>query len=50
MYKTKALVQLKQDCMDTFAQSEEMALEFCKGQNIFIHIFQGFMRLFAPLL
>ena len=50
MYKTKALVQLKQDCMDTFAQSEEMTLEFCKNQNVFIHVFQGMMRLFAPLL
>ena len=50
MYKTKALVQLKQDCMDTFAASEEMTLEFCRGQNVFIRIFQGMMRLFAPLL
>jgi cardiolipin synthase len=36
--------------MDTFAQSEEMTLEFCKNQNVFIHVFQGMMRLFAPLL
>ena len=50
MYKTKALMQLKEDCMDTFASSEEMTLEFCRGQNVFIRIFQGMMRLFAPLL
>ena len=50
MYKTKALMQLKEDCMDTFAASEEMTLEFCRGQNVFIRIFQGMMRLFAPLL
>ena len=36
--------------MDTFAASEEMTLEFCRGQNVFIRIFQGMMRLFAPLL
>ena len=50
MYNTKALMQLKEDCMDTFAASEEMTLEFCRGQNVFIRIFQGMMRLFAPLL
>ena len=50
MYKPKALMQLKEDCMDTFAASEEMTLEFCRGQNVFIRIFQGMMRLFAPLL
>ena len=50
MYKTKALMQLKEDCVDTFAASEEMTLEFCRGQNVFIRIFQGMMRLFAPLL
>ena len=33
MYKTKALMQLKEDCMDTFAASEEMTLEFCRGQK-----------------
>lgn len=50
MYKTKALVQLKEDCLETFEISEEMTLEFCKTQNMFIHAFQGMMRLFAPLL
>lgn len=50
MYKTKALIQLKEDCMDTFAESEEISLEFCRRQNIFIRILQGLMRLFTPLL
>ena len=50
MYRTKALEQLKQDCLDTFEQSEEMTLEFCKNQNVFIRILQGMMRLVAPLL
>lgn len=50
MYRTKALEQLKQDCLDTFEQSEEMTLEFCRNQNVFIRILQGMMRLVAPLL
>lgn len=50
MYKTKALEQLKKDCLETFEQSEEMTLEFCRNQNVFIRILQGMMRLIAPLL
>ena len=50
MYKTKALEQLKKDCLETFEQSEEMTLEFCRNQNVFIQILQGMMRLIAPLL
>lgn len=50
MYRTKALEQLKKDCLDTFEQSEEMTLEFCRNQNVFIRILQGMMRLVAPLL
>lgn len=50
MYRTKALEQLRKDCLDTFEQSEEMTLEFCRNQNVFIRILQGMMRLVAPLL
>ncbi len=50
MYRTSALVQLKEDCRNTFAASDEITLEFCRRQNVFVRIFQGLMRLFAPLL
>lgn len=50
MYRTKAVVELKKDCLDTFACSDEITLEFCRKRNVFVKIAQGIMRLFAPLL
>lgn len=50
MYKTQAVWQLREDCMEVLSCSDEITLEFCKGRNIFIRMFQGIMRLFAPLL
>lgn len=50
MYKTKAIMQLKQDCMETFEVSEEMTLEFCRKRPLAVRIGQGLLRLFAPLL
>ena len=50
MYKTQAVGQLREDCMEVLSCSDEITKEFCKKRNIFIRIFQGVMRLFAPLL
>lgn len=50
MYQSKAVMQVKQDCLDTFACSEEMTLEFCKGRHLVIRMVQSALRLFAPLL
>ena len=50
MYHSAAVMQVKEDCLETFAVSEEMTLDFCRKRNIFIRMFQSVMRLFAPLL
>ena len=50
LYQCEAVRQLKQDCMDVFACSDEVTISFCKKQHILIQLFQGAMRLLAPLL
>lgn len=50
MYRSKAVMQVKEDCLKTFACSEEITLEFCSKRNIFVRMLQSVMRLFAPLL
>ena len=49
MYRTKAVFELKQDCMEVFATSDEITIEFCKKQSLFIKLLQCVMRLIAPL-
>ena len=50
MYKTKAVMQIKEDCREVFAASDEITLYFCKKTNFAVRTVQGVMRLFAPLL
>lgn len=50
MYQSKAVMQVKEDCLKTFSCSEEMTLAFCRNRNLFIRMLQSVMRLFAPLL
>lgn len=50
MYQSKAVMEVKEDCLETFAQSEEITLDFCKGRPLIIRMVQSILRLFAPLL
>lgn len=50
MYQSKAVMQVKRDCLETFAHSEEITLEFCRRRPAAVRAVQGMMRLFAPLL
>lgn len=50
MYKSRAVMQVKEDCLETFACSEEMTMEFCKGRLLIIRMLQSVLRLFAPLM
>lgn len=50
MYGSKSVMQLKEDCLETFGKSREIDLEFCRKRNIFVRMLQSVMRLFAPLL
>lgn len=50
MYQSEAVMQVKKDCLETFACSEEVTLEFCRKRQTAVRAVQGLMRLFAPLL
>lgn len=50
MYRTQAVMQLKEDVFQTIEVSTRITPEFCNGRNIVIRAFQNIMRLFAPLL
>lgn len=49
LYKSKVVEELKQDCLEVFACSDEITISFCEEQHVFIQLFQGVMRLLAPL-
>ena len=50
MYKTKAVMQVKADALETFTKCHEMTKEECHNK-VFIHrVFLGALKLFAPLL
>lgn len=50
MYQSEAVMQVKKDCLETFACSQEITLEFCRKRSAAVRTIQGMMRLFAPLL
>ncbi len=50
MYRSKAVLQVKEDCMETFACSEEITYDFCRNRHVFVRMLQSVLRLFAPLL
>ncbi|MDO5540835.1 MAG: cardiolipin synthase [Eubacteriales bacterium] len=49
MYDSKAVLQVKQDFMDTLGQCHQILPEECKG-NLATRLFQDFLRVFAPLM
>jgi len=50
LYRCKAVEELKADCLEVFACSDEITISFCEKQHVFVQLFQGIMRLLAPLL
>lgn len=50
MYRTKAIMQVKEDCLKTFACSREVTLAFCNNRPLPVRMLQSLMRLLAPLL
>lgn len=50
MYRSSAVMQVKEDCLETFACSEEMSLEFCRNRALPVRLLQSILRLLAPLL
>lgn len=50
MYQSKAVMQVKEDCLETFERSEKMTLEFCRKRALPIRMLQALLRLLAPLM
>lgn len=50
LYQSGAVMQVKEDALDTFEKSEEVSLQFCTERNLIVRFVQSILRLFAPLL
>lgn len=50
MYKTKAVMQVKEDACKTFEHCHEVTLEEYQNKSLIIRMFMGALKLFAPLL
>lgn len=50
MYRTKAVLQVKEDAQKTFAVSHEVTLEEFQKKSFLVRTFMGALKLFAPLL
>lgn len=50
LYQSKAVLQVKQDVLETIKHSEQITLEFCEKRSWFKRALQCILRLLAPLL
>ena len=50
MYRSEAVMQIKEDALAIFRESTEISLEFCRNQSVPQKCLLSILRLFAPLL
>ncbi len=50
MYRSRAVMQVKADALDTFAHSREVTKEYCRSRNMGTRLTQSLLRLMAPML
>ena len=50
MYRTRAVLQVKEDALKTFAESHEVTLEEFQKKSFLVRTFMGELKLFEPLL
>lgn len=50
LYHNSAIMQIKEDFLKTLEQCEEITLDFCSKQPLFIRLLQKLLQLFAPLM
>lgn len=50
MYRTKAVMQVKEDALATIDQSLLVTLTECQSKKLIVRMFMGALKLFAPLL
>ncbi|MCI5649315.1 MAG: cardiolipin synthase [Fusicatenibacter sp.] len=50
MYQSKAVMQVKEDALDTFPVCEQINMDFCRKKNFLVRALRGILKLLAPLL
>ena len=50
LYKTRSVMQVKQDALDTFEISREIDLDFCRNRGLLVRGYQSILRIVAPIL
>lgn len=50
MYRSRAVMQVKEDVLSTLRVCREITKEYCENRNIFIRLTQSILRLLAPML
>lgn len=50
MYRTKAVMQVKEDALATIHESLLVTLSECQSKKLIVRMFMGALKLFAPLL
>lgn len=49
MYRTKAVMQVKEDALATIEESQLVTLSECQSKKLLLRMFMGALKLFAPL-
>ena len=50
MYRSQAVMQVKEDVLDTLAHSREITKDYCQNRSMPVRLTQSLLRLMAPLL
>ena len=50
LYKTKSVMEIKEDFLKTLDVCHEVTLEECRNVKWYIRIIRSFLRVFAPLM
>lgn len=50
LYRSQAVLQVKNDAVESIGKSREVTLAYCENRNIFIRLIQSILRLLAPLM
>ena len=50
LYKSKALLELKDDFLDTLKKCKEITIEDCKKDGLFKRFMRVILKTFAPLM
>lgn len=50
MYRSRAVMQVKEDVLDTLEHSVEITKKYCRDRSMPVRLTQSLLRLFAPML